>query len=338
MTRKLNCRLVIVLLAGLLLPCISAQASDTNLIAQWTFDEDAGMMAYDSVGGNHGTLLGNPIWTAGQVEGALSFDGLDDYVDLSSTIQFDNKDFTIAGWFRTASNTIGTYEQIWMSGYQTVGAEDLEVVMKNNELYFYARQASGSYMRQSAGTANDGIWHHFTALRSGNNFLLYFDGVLASSASKTLGDLDEPGVVPRIGNGIYTATDRFFNGSIDDIRIYDRALTAEEIEQLYWQGIGALEFAVYCLTDAVAEKQALLEIIDETMEKEYQAYAALEEALDTGDYDDLNKSDIVKAKQKIHSAIQHQQQSLNALEKSIEKLEDSLSALGYTPEPTDTDN
>jgi hypothetical protein len=206
-----------------------------GLIAHWKFDEGTGGTAYDSVGNNDGIIHG-AMWTSGQIGGALDFDGAGDYVDLSSTVQFDDEDFTITGWFRTASNTSGTYEQIWMSGYQG-GGEDLEVVMKNNELYFYAREASFAYLGQSAGIANDGIWHHFAALRNGNNFLLYFDGVLASSASKALGDLDEPGVVPRIGNGLYIVVNRFFDGSIDDVRIYDRALSAWEIQYLYGGGL-----------------------------------------------------------------------------------------------------
>ena len=61
--------------------------------------------------------------------------------------------------------------------------------------------------------------------------------------------------------------------------------------------------------------------------------ADLEELLDTGDYGDLKKSDIIHAMQQIHSSIQHEELSAKALERSIEKLEDSLSALGCEPTP-----
>ncbi|MHC4389386.1 MAG: LamG domain-containing protein, partial [Planctomycetota bacterium] len=222
---------------------------DANIVSYWKFDEGSGTTGYDSVGNNDAIIYG-ATWITGQINGALGFDGLDDYVDLSSTVQFDDEDFTITGWFRTSSNTSGTYEQIWISGYQTVGGEDLEVAMKNNGLYFYAREASGTYVSQGAGIANDGLWHHFAALRSGNNFLLYLDGVLASSASEALGDLDEPGVVPRIGNGIYTVSDRFFNGSIDGTAIYDRALSALEVERLYKQGLAGHEYIDPVFADA----------------------------------------------------------------------------------------
>ena len=85
--------------------------------------------------------------------------------------------------------------------------------------------------------------------------------------------------------------------------------------------------------DAIAEKIDALEQIDAALDKEWTAYEALEELLETGDYGDLKKSDIIHAIQQIHSSIQHEESSARALERSIEKLQDSLSALGYEPPP-----
>jgi len=76
-----------------------------------------------------------------------------------------------------------------------------------------------------------------------------------------------------------------------------------------------------------------MERINAELEKEWAAYEALEEWLEGGDYGDLNYGDIVTAKQKIHSAIQHEEQSIDVLEQSIEKLKDALISLGYEPEP-----
>jgi hypothetical protein len=84
---------------------------------------------------------------------------------------------------------------------------------------------------------------------------------------------------------------------------------------------------------ALERKTAMLEELLAALAEEWTAYEALEELLESGDYGDLNKGDIVKAKQKIHSATQHEEQVIDALEKSIEKLQDALSALGYEPEP-----
>lgn len=92
--------------------------------------------------------------------------------------------------------------------------------------------------------------------------------------------------------------------------------------------IHKVDIAVIRIEQAIAEKKEALGRVDAALEKEWDAYDAFEELLEGGDQGDLKKGDIVKAKQKIHSAIQHEEQSKEALEKSIEKLEDALVALG----------
>ncbi|UCF43879.1 MAG: hypothetical protein JSV99_02860, partial [Planctomycetota bacterium] len=80
----------------------------------------------------------------------------------------------------------------------------------------------------------------------------------------------------------------------------------------------------------------LLALIDEFLALQWEAYDALDELLDTRDYTDASKADIVSAKQRISSAIQHHEQSADAFEKGINKLEDSLTSLGAEPEPNQT--
>ena len=93
------------------------------------------------------------------------------------------------------------------------------------------------------------------------------------------------------------------------------------------------QIATMAVDRALWRKLAMLEELPAALAEEWTAYEALEELLESGDYGDLNKGDIVTAKQKIHSAIRTEEQSIGVLEKSIEKLEDALRALGYEPEP-----
>ena len=93
------------------------------------------------------------------------------------------------------------------------------------------------------------------------------------------------------------------------------------------------EIAALMIEKAIIENIKALERIDAALEKEQMAYEALEELLESGDYGDLKKSDIIHAMQQIHSSIQHEELSKKAIEKSIEKLLYSLSALGYGPQP-----
>jgi hypothetical protein len=97
-----------------------------------------------------------------------------------------------------------------------------------------------------------------------------------------------------------------------------------DVQFLTLSGIAATE-----IKQVIIQKYEMLETFDEMLEKEWAAYETLQEMLESGDYEDLNKDDIVKARQKIHSAIQHQEQSIDALEQGIEKMIDALSAMGY---------
>lgn len=89
--------------------------------------------------------------------------------------------------------------------------------------------------------------------------------------------------------------------------------------------------AVRRIENAIAEKLDALDKVNEALEKEWTAYDALQELLESGDYGDLNKGDIITAMQKVHSSIQHEELTIKALDRSIEKLEDALAALGWQP-------
>ena len=90
----------IMAMLGLLVLCGSVWAQDSGLIAYWEFDEGGGTIAYDSAGDNNGTIYG-AVWTTGQIDGALSFDGVDDYVDVSDSASLDiTAEITIGAWVK----------------------------------------------------------------------------------------------------------------------------------------------------------------------------------------------------------------------------------------------
>ena len=205
-------------------------------VGYWKFDDGQGVTAQDSSSSNNdGTLTGTtlPVWTeeAGCVSGkCIQFDGVDDYVDITRTIQFDSNNFSISGWFRTGGDTSSSYDQIWNSGYGGSNP-DVEVVMSANKLVFYARDSSGTATTglTSNNALNDNKWHFFSATRSGNTFTLYADGIQQSSGTFALGDVDTAGVIPRIGNGLNNINNRQFPGFIDDVKIYPYARSVAQI-------------------------------------------------------------------------------------------------------------
>ena len=78
--------------------CATSLATQDGIVAHWEFDDGTGGVASDSVGTNHGTLHGTPLWTTGQIAGALSFDGLKDYVEVPYTSAFQLPVLTLSAW------------------------------------------------------------------------------------------------------------------------------------------------------------------------------------------------------------------------------------------------
>lgn len=310
-------------------PVWAVDVNDPNLIAYWKLDEGAGTIAYDSAGTNDGTIYG-ATWTTGQIDGALNFDGADDYVRTLNNI-FTNAQLasgaTLTVWFKTDSTAYGLIADV--EGYMNLGANHIRATTPNK----ICGIVDGGYHRFfSTSDVTDNFWHHAAIVWDGaGTAYLYLDGVCESSGTSgppTPDRKDRPFTI-----GAYSGISAYFTGSVDDVRVYDRALSAEEVRQLHLNGLSAHERAIIQIEDAIAEKQEICDAIDETLEKEYAAYNALVELLESGDFGALNKRDIVKARQQIHSAIKDQERSMNTLDKSIEKLEDALSALGWEPEP-----
>jgi hypothetical protein len=208
-----------------------------NLVSWWKLDDGSGSTASDSAGSNDGTVYG-AAWTTGQINGALDFDGTNDYVVIADA-PFDfgsDTDFSICVWIKT-SNTL---RQRIVDKIQanTPPYQGYELLMNTNGL---ARvnvddgpNFTGSY---TTTIVNDGNWHFLTAVadRDGN-IEIYCDG--------SPEDSDPMSAIGNIDNNISLAFGRsmdyngqYFDGKIDDVRIYDRALTPLEVLQLYNAGL-----------------------------------------------------------------------------------------------------
>ena len=320
---------VLVCLNMLVLTADVADAAEPNLVGWWTFDEGSGTTAYDSAGSNDGTIYGAQ-WTSGRIDGALSFDGSGDYVGLSDigfSLMGSGISSSTGFWFKINTLSPGENKAIFEQEKSLFDRYVFWFEDSTDTVNFLLDGAQATPFSISAVT-----WYHVVGVVNGSEGRFFVNGSEVGSAFSytavdTTGYL-EVGRCPFNGYGGY-----YFNGTIDDVRIYNRALSAEEIEQLYLSGLSSFERAIVLVKDAIAEKEEMVGVIDETLEKEGWAYDAIEELLESRDYGDLNKRDIVKAKQEVHSAMQHEEQAAGALEKSIEGLYDALAALGWEPEP-----
>ena len=208
---------------------------EPNLVAHWKFDEGSGPVAYDSVGINHGIVYG-PAWVEGADNGALDFDGMDDYVEVSDSDVLDITDkITLSAWIKPDS----------ISGIQFVvtkwGIDDIDcsygLRLEDADVRFFLVNGSSMTAKTYTDlTVSQNDWSYITATWDGQTMRAYLNGTVSDQNEIFVAGInvtDEPvsiGFNPGAGDG---AGGGYFNGTIDDVRIYDRALTDVEILQLY---------------------------------------------------------------------------------------------------------
>jgi len=216
---------------------VPALIDDPNLVGYWTFDEGAHATALDVSGNNrHGALHGGPQWVAGYDGGALEFDGIDDYVNIDgykgiNAIDGVQQPFSVANWFRITA-TSGNHEMVTWG----TSAGQQRLTWRVHEGRLRTEHASGNLRGNTY--VNDGEWHHGAlVVTEGANLrvpatLLYVDGVEDTTFSGSDNTYNlTANVDVRIGMS-GPQGGRYWPGSIDDVRIYDKVLTVEDIAQI----------------------------------------------------------------------------------------------------------
>jgi len=234
MCKKLIYLVSFVLVLGLV------NSASADLVGRWKFDEGSGTIAYDSSGnGNDGTLQGDPQWVAGIIgSGALSFDGTDGYVEIGDDASLNLTDaLTITIWvkvndldtfyFLVCKQPSGTARDGFPGNYE------FRIELNTGALQFGHQETEGeqfTFYTSDSSIAVEQWYHIAVAVTNGGLVEFYIDGVAAGSAeqSTNFGVLNDKPV--RIGGR--TDLYSFFNGLLDDVRLYDRALSQAEIKKL----------------------------------------------------------------------------------------------------------
>src|SRR3989339_271361 len=196
--------------------------------AKWYFDEGSGSIANDSSGNNNnGTLVNNPQWVNGMLGKALQFDGLGTFINVNDSNSLDvTTALSIEAWVKSNVITVdsGPTRRILDKGVYLLAASD--------QAYFKIYIGGIGKGVGKVWTQSDlGIWHHLVGTYDGINVKLYQDGVLAGQTAAT-GNIDVNGSSLVMGRQGTSASGRF-DGLIDEIKIYSRALTQEEVLSRY---------------------------------------------------------------------------------------------------------
>src|SRR3989338_43253 len=227
-----------------LLPLSQTEANiTTGLVSHWKMDETTGTTASDSAGTNTGTLINSPTWTTGKLNNALSFDGINDYTNISNESNFDferTNSFSASAWIKIAPTTVENsilgkeFNGPTYTGWAFYVEPDSVRVFLVNKW----DAPSNGIVKNSSIQVDDNLWHHVaftyngTSLASGIN--IYIDGVL-SNGTVTRDNLSASmlnNVPLNIGSSV-SGSANYFKGVLDEIRVYNRVLSSSDITELY---------------------------------------------------------------------------------------------------------
>lgn len=215
----------------------TTSSADPSLVGWWQLDDGSGTVAIDSSGwGRHADLANGPVWSSGIHDGALTFDGSDDRMDLDAGILDGADDVTAAFWLRTTE----TGAQSLISGANPGNNNEYLIFLTNDtHLRFYVGTSANGAGEWTIPSLADGDWHHIAVVRNTGpeHIYLYLDGSYYGGywVDPPMVPIDIDGLV--IGQeqdsvlGGYDAN-QALNGDLDDVRLYSRVLSSQEIADI----------------------------------------------------------------------------------------------------------
>jgi prepilin-type N-terminal cleavage/methylation domain-containing protein len=213
-----------------------------NRVSEWKFDEGLGTNAADTVGANNGILFSalSPTWKSGAdcVSGScLSFDGVDDYVDCGSGESLKpTASLTLEVWVKPGAAQM-QYAEIVSTHAFGYALEQDDV---SNNLFHLSYYNGGTWQGNNIRTQlTTGQWQHLVVQKEGTAIRHFLNGT-KSAEGAVLGNISyTAGVKLMIGRWA-SGGGRYFNGLIDEVRLYNAALPASRIREDYLAGLDKL--------------------------------------------------------------------------------------------------
>lgn len=236
-----RCCLGIFLLVFLFAASIVEASLTDGLVLYLPFDEGQGEVAGDLSGNGHDGTLEGPEWTEGEFGNALSFDGVETFVEVPFSDDFViTEGITLGAWVAANVPFSPEWKGIINAQLSTYGPFLLQTGGDSKAeigLYF---GGAWTWLR-SDQSLEEGVFHHVVGVYDQDEGLhIYFDGELddgEGAFDAILGPIDEPpGESIAIGHN-YGYEGRFWDGEIDEVVVYNRAMSADEVAELFMKGI-----------------------------------------------------------------------------------------------------
>jgi hypothetical protein len=200
-----------------------------GLVGWWRFDEGSGTVAGDSSGnGNNGTIYG-ATWVAGKYGDALNFSGVNNDVACGNSLT-DPVVFTLTAWIKPTAGFSGDQDIIARGPGGNSGGWELKIV--GGAIVVGASFSDQWRSLGQSGVIVSGQWQMVTGTWNGTYLSLYVNGVLVAQ-STNLSAYTRQLSTSEVWIGSWVGAYNFFGGIIDEVQIYNRALSAAEIQTLY---------------------------------------------------------------------------------------------------------
>lgn len=237
---------------------------NTGLVGYWNFDEGSGSTAYDGSGySNDGAIYG-ATWTSGISGSALYFDGVDDYVMIGDSISLNPSEITVIVWVKINEMSI-EYAHI-ISKWGPVGNAGYALYLQNDATVGFSIHDGTSNTCVTSTPLIPNKWYQVVASVDGSSLKIYLNGNFVNFLNSNSQPMDDTNTLTFGKEN--TINKWYFNGVIDEVHIYDRALSEAEIQTLYNQG-GGNRYLIYATREG---------LVGETTANEH---------LITGDQDEL---------------------------------------------------
>ncbi len=211
-------------------------------MAGWKFSEGSGTSTVNTKGNsaNNGALINGPTWTTGENGNGIKFDGTNDYVNISQSSTFNVTKYTVSAWVNVSAT--GNQDKLV---FDNAGSNDdaggytlaMNYIGTGGTPYCVTVNATGVRVQTAHGTFNFSThlneWHHMACTFDGTTTIVYTDGVAEGSDNTPAITMATPPFPSTIGSISNLFTTYNFNGTIDEVSVYNRALSAAEIKALY---------------------------------------------------------------------------------------------------------
>jgi hypothetical protein len=205
----------------------NCNAAPTGLVSWWKAESNV----FDEVGGNHGTLAGNTSYAVGEVGQSFVLDGNGDAVSIGNPTNLQLQNFTIEAWIKRGSSNVATLDfraEGLVFGYGSAGY-GLGVDNSGHPLL----TAVDVFTIKAPPLITNTAVHHLAVTKSGSNVIFYVDGAPYPGAIFTTAfTFSSPAAIGARGDDLGNS----FLGSIDETSVYNRALSAAEIQNIYNAG------------------------------------------------------------------------------------------------------